>query len=198
MPSQPPRAAGLRQLDQALPALPGGHLNPSAIPYHSERATPPLVTALTSFRRQQTPQLTAQAQTVLAVSSHMGNVAGTSSLQHPIFAHINNVMIQQMNTKHFRWEPVSLYPSPFRFMPSHPSNELSCPQNHRMLGVGSDLCGSPSPTPCRSRVTQSRLHRTLYRQVLNISREGESTTSLGNLRGCGPSKLCRSCVVLSS
>ena len=38
--------------------------------------------------------------------------------------------------------------------------------------------------PCRSRVTYSRLHRTLSRQVLNISREGESTTSLGNLVQC--------------
>ena len=31
--------------------------------------------------------------------------------------------------------------------------------------------------PCRSRVTYSRLHRTLSRRVLNISREGDSTTS---------------------
>jgi len=30
-------------------------------------------------------------------------------------------------------------------------------QNHRMVRVGRDLCGSPSPTPCRSRVTYSRL-----------------------------------------
>ena len=36
-------------------------------------------------------------------------------------------------------------------------------------------------TPCRSRVTYSRLHRTLSRRVLNISREGDSTTSLGSL-----------------
>ena len=41
--------------------------------------------------------------------------------------------------------------------------------------------GHPVQTPCRSRVTQSRLHRTLSRQVLNISREGDSTTSLGSL-----------------
>jgi len=39
-------------------------------------------------------------------------------------------------------------------------------------------------TPCRSRVTYSRLHRTLSRQVLNISREGDSTTSLGSLFQC--------------
>jgi len=53
-------------------------------------------------------------------------------------------------------------------------------QNHRMFGVGRDLCGSPSPTPCPSRVTQSRGHSTVARQVWNISREGDSTTSLGN------------------
>ena len=35
--------------------------------------------------------------------------------------------------------------------------------------------------PCQSRVTQSRLHRTLSRRVLNISREGDSTTPLGSL-----------------
>ena len=35
--------------------------------------------------------------------------------------------------------------------------------------------------PCRSRVTYSRLHRTLSRWVLNISREGDSTASLGSL-----------------
>ena len=57
-------------------------------------------------------------------------------------------------------------------------------QNHRMVGFGRDLCGSPSPTPCRSRVTYSRLHRTLSRRVLNISREGDSTTSLGSLFQC--------------
>jgi len=54
-------------------------------------------------------------------------------------------------------------------------------QNHRMFGVGRDLWGSPSPTPCQSRVTYSRLHRTLFRRGLSISREGDSTTSLGSL-----------------
>jgi len=48
-------------------------------------------------------------------------------------------------------------------------------QSHRMVGVGRDLCGSPSPTPCPSRVTQSRLHSTASRRLLSISREGEST-----------------------
>jgi len=54
-------------------------------------------------------------------------------------------------------------------------------QNHRMVGVGRDLCGSSSPTPCQSRVTYSRLHRTLSRWILNISREGDSTAPLGSL-----------------
>ena len=35
--------------------------------------------------------------------------------------------------------------------------------------------------PCPSRVTQSRLHSTLSRRGWNISREGDSTTSLGSL-----------------
>ena len=37
---------------------------------------------------------------------------------------------------------------------------------------------------CRSRVTYSNLHRTLSRRVLNISREGDSTASLGSLFQC--------------
>ena len=41
--------------------------------------------------------------------------------------------------------------------------------------------GHPVQPPCRSRVTQSRLHRTLSRRGLNISREGDSTTSLSSL-----------------
>ena len=60
-----------------------------------------------------------------------------------------------------------------------PARPLS--QNPSMVGAGRDLCESPSPTPCPSRVTQSRLQRTLSRRVWNISREGDSTTSLGSL-----------------
>jgi len=37
---------------------------------------------------------------------------------------------------------------------------------------------------CRSRVTYSRLHRAASRWVLNISREGDSTTYLGSLFQC--------------
>jgi len=50
-----------------------------------------------------------------------------------------------------------------------------------MVGVVRALCGSPSQIPCPSRVTHSRLHSTASRKVWNISREGDSTTSLGSL-----------------
>ena len=41
--------------------------------------------------------------------------------------------------------------------------------------------GHPVQPPCPSRVTQSRLHRTVSRGVWNISREGDSTASLRSL-----------------
>ena len=54
-------------------------------------------------------------------------------------------------------------------------------QNPRAAGVGRALCGSPSPTPCPSRITHSRMHSTTSRRGWNISREGDSTASLGSL-----------------
>jgi len=48
-------------------------------------------------------------------------------------------------------------------------------------GLEGTSMGHPVQPPCRSRVTQSRLHRTASRWVLNISREGDSATSLGSL-----------------
>ncbi|NXJ79022.1 MCM3 factor, partial [Trogon melanurus] len=53
-------------------------------------------------------------------------------------------------------------------------------QNRRMFRVGRDLERSSSPT-CQSRITYSRSHRNTSRQVLKVSREGDSTTSLGSL-----------------
>ena len=48
-------------------------------------------------------------------------------------------------------------------------------------GTSGDHLDQP---PCLSRHTQSRGHRTASRQVLNVSREGDSTASLGSLCHC--------------
>jgi len=52
-------------------------------------------------------------------------------------------------------------------------------QNHRMVGVGRDLCGSPSPTLLPKQGHPEQAAQDLVRGDLNISREGDSTTSLG-------------------
>lgn len=49
-----------------------------------------------------------------------------------------------------------------------------------MAAAGRDLQGSPDPTPCSSRDTQSQLPRTMPRQILNSSKNGDSITSLDN------------------
>ena len=54
-------------------------------------------------------------------------------------------------------------------------------QNGRGWGTSVGHLVQPS---CRTRVTYSKLHRTLSRRVLNISREGDSTTPLGSLFQC--------------
>ena len=57
-------------------------------------------------------------------------------------------------------------------------------QNHRIPAwqrLAGTSVGHPVQPSCPSRVTYSRLHRTLSRRVWNISREGDSTASLGSL-----------------
>jgi len=44
-----------------------------------------------------------------------------------------------------------------RLAPRRWQRMLGESQNHRIVGVGRDLCGSSSPASCRSRVTYSRL-----------------------------------------
>jgi len=64
------------------------------------------------------------------------------------------------------------------------SNRYPHKSHHRItecLGLAGTSVGHPAQLSCRSRVTQSWLHRTLSRQVLNISREGDSTAPLGSL-----------------
>ena len=54
--------------------------------------------------------------------------------------------------------------------------------NHRIVGVGRDLCGSSSPTLLlKQGHLQQAAQDLVSRRVLNISREGDSTTSLGSL-----------------
>ena len=55
------------------------------------------------------------------------------------------------------------------------------PRITECLGLEGTSVGHPAQPSCQSRVTQSRLHRTASRRSLNISREGDSTTSLGSL-----------------
>ena len=54
-----------------------------------------------------------------------------------------------------------------------------------MAEVGRDLWRSSGPTlPAQSRVNHSWLLRTVSSQLFNISKEGDPTTSLGNLLQC--------------
>ena len=90
----------------------------------------------------------------------------------------------------YNFTPVTLHvdaPTPrFRQGKPHvePQHGRSISQNHKITacsGLEGTSVGHLVQPSCRSRVTYSRLHRTLSRQGLNISREGDSTTSLGNL-----------------
>lgn len=63
---------------------------------------------------------------------------------------------------------------------SFPSLLLPCPPA-RLAELRMQPWKSPSPKPCSRRVAQSQLSRTVSRQFLNISKDRESTTSLGNL-----------------
>ena len=61
---------------------------------------------------------------------------------------------------------------------------IGCHRITECSGLEGTSVGRLFQHPCRSRVTYSRLHRTLSRRVLNISREGDFTTSLGSLFQC--------------
>jgi len=63
------------------------------------------------------------------------------------------------------------------------------PQNHRIIGAVRNSQRSPSPTTAKA-VSHITLHRKLSRQVLDISREGDSTASLGSLLQCSVNLTC--------
>ena len=93
------------------------------------------------------------------------------------FLHIHSpAMLQKM----------SLAPSP-KHCPLSQALPMDLLQNHRITecqGLEGTSVGHPVQPSHRSRVTYSRLQRTLSRWVQNISREGDSTTSLGSLCQC--------------
>ena len=64
---------------------------------------------------------------------------------------------------------------------SSPASPLSLHRIRECSGLEGTFVGHLVQPPWPCRVTQSRLHRTLSRQALNISREGHSTTSLDSL-----------------
>ena len=61
------------------------------------------------------------------------------------------------NPPTFFWGAFPTQPFPTFSKLLVPCLSLSLSQNHRMVGVGRDLCGSSGPTPGRSRGTYSRL-----------------------------------------
>jgi len=70
--------------------------------------------------------------------------------------------------------------------PSNNNNNITS-QNRRITecsGLEGTSEGHLVQPSCRSRVAYSRLHRTSSRLVLNISKEGDSTSSLGSLFQC--------------
>ena len=56
--------------------------------------------------------------------------------------------------------------------------------DHRIVGFGKNLWRPSSPTPLLKQVPHSRSRRKASRWVLNVSRGGDSTISLGSLFQC--------------
>jgi len=68
-------------------------------------------------------------------------------------------------------------------------NQGHCYRITEWWGLAGTSVGHLVQPSCQSRVTYSRLHRTLSSRELNISREGDSTTSLGSLFQCSGTQL---------
>lgn len=62
---------------------------------------------------------------------------------------------------------------------------ICCPDSyHRMAVIGKDLWRWAGPAPCSSKATRCWLPRSMPRQLLNDSEDGDSTASLGTLLQC--------------
>lgn len=59
-----------------------------------------------------------------------------------------------------------------------------CSENHGMAEVGRDLWRCSGPTPEQAGPRTARLLRATFSQHLSISKDGDSTTSLGSLCQC--------------
>ena len=57
--------------------------------------------------------------------------------------------------------------------------------------------GHPVQPHCSSRATYSQFPRTMTRQLLSISKDGDSTSSLGNLCQCLVTLIMKSCFLMS-
>jgi len=65
-----------------------------------------------------------------------------------------------------------------------------------MVEVGRDLGRSSGPTPCSSRAIYSQSPRTMFRWLLSICKDGDSTTSLGNLCQCLATLTVKKCFLI--
>ena len=95
------------------------------------------------------------------------------------------ILFLQISVFRCLWRKICFIQEAFAFLLSSDVTEIL--QNHRIterLGLEGTSVGHLVQPSCQSRVTYSRLQRILSRRVLNISREGDSTTSLGSLFQC--------------
>ena len=70
---------------------------------------------------------------------------------------------------------------------------------HRTAGwlrLGGTSGGHRLQPPCSSRVTHSRLPRTMSRRLLSTSKDGDSTTSLGSLCQCSATLTVTECFLM--
>ena len=76
-----------------------------------------------------------------------------------------------------------------------PLHFLKC-LNHRMVDVGRDLGGHLVQAPCSTRATSIHLPTTVSRQLWSLSKDGDSTASLGNLCQCLVTPIVKNCFLM--
>lgn len=107
---------------------------------------------------------------------------------HPAFQHISCFQVTEefqtnltdQSLKKTKYVPVMQNQSTVKTCSAYIRTE-----NHRISGVGSDLSRSFNP-PAQRRARWGMLPRTVSSQLLSISKDGDSTASLGNFFHCLP------------